>query len=83
MLKANEVLGSMKHKKSDEYLAEYEKAIEEAAARGERSAILYFCDCENADKSAAAETLESNGFRIVRRREWSGCLQAPAYYAEW
>lgn len=83
MLKANEVLWSMEYKKSDKYLDRFEESIEEAAARGERSAFLYFCDCKDRDKLAALKTLEANGFVIARRREWSGWVKRPAYYAEW
>lgn len=83
MLKACEVLESMEYKKSDKYLDEFEESIEEAAARGERYAFLYFCDCEDRDKLVALKTLEANGFVIARRSEWSGCVKRPAYYAKW
>lgn len=83
MLTAAAVRSGMKADKSVVLLANYMSLIEKAAADGNRFVLLEYCDCMDGNKDKAMRELEKRGFRIVRKREWSGCWQDPGYYAEW
>lgn len=68
----------------DEALENFEARIRDAAGRGERQALLCYCDCVDGSKHTAMEELRRSGFEIVRFSEnLGGVRQSPGWYARW